>query len=119
MDWKRFRELYSSTNPADEYWGDEEDGTWKRLEKVPVGVPQLHPSNELPWFTKVDADYDYETDSYGFVSGNVWMVVSYGTPDGTEAYIKISGWANSYGELTWDREPVRVERKTKTEVFYE
>lgn len=119
MDWDKFREIYSKEHKHDSYWDDYEDGTWKRLETVPVGVPQLHPSRELPWFTKVDADYDYETDSYGYVSGNVWMIVSYGTPDGTEAYYKISGWANSYGELTWDRDPVRVERKTRTEVFYE
>lgn len=117
MDWDKFRELYSRETKVDEWWGDEEDGTWKYLEAVPVGKPQLHPSNQLPQFTKVAAGSE-DDDSYG-TGGRAWMIVSYGTPDGTEAYIKITGWYDSYGTNIWHAEPERVSRKTRTEVFYE
>lgn len=115
MNWKRFRELYSNSYPGS--WdGGYNTGWWELLEKVPVDVPERHPSNELPWFTKVDQGSDIE---HVYDGGRVWMIVSYGTPDGTEVYIKISGWANSYGDCSWDENPVRVSKKTKTEVFYE
>lgn len=116
MDWEKFRELYSRETKVDEWWGEEEDGTWKRLEAVPVGKSQLHPSNQLPQFTKVDQGSDYSYEDGG---GEVWMIVSYGTPDGTEAYYKISGWQSSYGGTSWNDTPARVSRKTRTEVFYE
>ena len=115
MDWDKFRELYSYSYPGG--WDTEYNtGSWELLEKVPVGVPQLHPSNELPWFTKVDQGSDIE-HIYG--GGNVWMIVSYGTTSDTVEYWKISGWANSYGDCHWNDSPTRVNKKTKTEVFYE
>lgn len=115
MDWDKFRELYSKPDAG--WWDDHYSGTWKVLsENVPVGKSQLHPSNQLPQFTKVDQGSNYSYEDGG---GEVWMIVSYGTPDGTEAYYKISGWQSSYGDTSWNHTPTRVERKTRTEVFYE
>lgn len=115
MDWDKFRELYSKPDAG--WWDDHYSGTWKVLdENVPVGESQLHPSNQLPQFTKVDQGSDYSYEQGG---GEVWMIVSYGTPDGTEAYYKITGWENSYGNVSWNDTPTRVSKKTRTEVFYE
>lgn len=115
MDWDKFRELYSK--PDGGWWDDRYNGTWKVLaENVPVGKSQIHPSNQLPQFTKVDQGSSYSYEDGG---GEVWMIVSYGTSDGIEAYYKISGWESSYDGVSWNDTPVRVSKKTKTEVFYE
>lgn len=115
MNWDRFRELYSKESQG--WWDDFTDGTWKVLEEnVKVGQGQCHPSMELVQFTKVAEGSDY---SYDEGSGECWMIVSYGTPSDTVEYWKITGWESSYSGKSWNDSPVQVQRKTKTEVFYE
>lgn len=113
MDTQALRELYSEEDNLDD-WDYGESGTWKRMEEVPVGKPQLVP--ELGWFTKVAEDLTYDHDRY---RNDVFMVLSFDTPSDTQQYYKITGWKDSYGSTYWYDNGDWVDRKTKTEVYYE
>lgn len=113
MNINLLREKYSLSEQG--AWDDWSDGTWLAMERyVPVGKSQFDP--ELGWFSKEAEKLDYDCEDGG---GQVWMILSWGSTDGVEVYYKIEGYKDSYGNSSWNHDPVRVQRKTRTEVFYE
>lgn len=119
MNWERFRELYSK--PSSGWWQYEYDGTWKVLEEE-VRVGQGGPwHKELVQFTKV-AEYvpsSWRENLHENQGDEAYMIVEYGTPSDTMEYWKITGWVSSYSGVHWNDNPTKVDKKTKTEVFYE